>query len=199
MACKIGDWEISELSDYCMHYAYKKGSEKRYLCSIPFYKTLYLRINYDKFKNEYKLPLLPVVNIIFYKDHMRVIYEEAIPLIKTKNFNTKKIIDFIIEMAKFHYETGYCVMSSSESLFVRNGEICIDVFKISKPDFREKIYLEITYEIFKSLNIKEIYEQINFIKIHIPENRNFESLKKNLLSCLIIHYLYDNTLSYEII
>ena len=182
MEFKIDNWEITRNSQYSIRKAFN-GDNNTYLCRGPLDKVLYDKIKwYDEFK-DYNLPLLPVVETLSYKNDLFIIYKEATPLKSLETFSSEKIIRFIIKMAKFHYETGYCVITNcSDNLFILNGEIHFNPFKIVEKQFDEKTYLYIVYTIFDDF-INKICEKIRpIIKQTSYENRDFENVKKTLLS-----------------
>ena len=180
MEYKIGNWEIYEKSKYDVRNAFHEG--KNYICRGPYCRSLYDKMKlYDKFK-DYNLPLLPIVETLLDKDDLFIIYKESTPLKSFENFSTKKIITFIIKMARFHYETGYRLVHWMDNLFILNEEIHFDLFKIEKDHFTEKIYLFVIRSIFNKFN-KEIHEKVKFIiEQTASENKDFDNLKKTLLS-----------------
>ena len=182
MELKIGNWEITKNTKYNIRNAFN-GDNKIYVCKGPFNKHVYDRINlYDKFKS-YNLPLLPIVETLIVNNDLFIIFKEAIPIRCFKNFSTEKIIAFIIDAAKFHYETGYCIVGCADNLFVRNGEICFDPFRILKEYFNESQYFTIIYSIFDDYENKEICEKVIFIIKQLSfKDKNFKHLEKTLLS-----------------
>ena len=199
MEFKLGDWEVSRNFLYDIRKA--SNGDKNYICKGPICKETYSKINwYDKFKI-YDLPLLTIVETLLYKDKFYFVYKEAAPIRSIKDFSAEKIIIFIIEMAKFHYETGYCVVTNINDLFIRNGEIYFNPCGIEQINFSEKYYLSVALTIFYILNNREMYKKIKYI-----EYKDFDDLKKSLLSCLIVdkpssylkHYLsLGNSLTQE--
>ena len=179
----IGEWEIAENSKYNVRKAFRNG--KSYICRGPYYRFLNIRVKRFFDFEAYNLPLLPVVAIIRHEDELFITYKEAIPMSSLENFSSEKIIAFIIKMAKFHNETGFnAIINSLDGLFILNEEIYFDQFYNEKESFEEYTYLSVAYDIFNKFN-KEICEKIKpIIKQTSYENRDFENLKKTLLSLI---------------
>ena len=180
-------WTIDKTFDDEMNYAYN-GDGKKYMCeTLPSYYDSRPDA-FDAFKNEFNIPLLPIVYKEYYKDNtMRVFFKRAYLLNKIGNFNTKKIVDFIIEMAKFNYKTGFrIIFSFGYELYVKDEKIYIDPFNDIIPmEFNEREYLEQIEILFETFGEYEICEKIKYFRKNASRNdKSFDNFKKNILSCL---------------
>ena len=174
------NWEIAETIEDSMYHAHKKDSNDDYMCKI-FNKPLLsiLKMHREYSKEDYKLSLMTIIDIEYHDGKTFVFFEKMPKLKRFGNFNTKKIIETIIEMARFHYETGYCLsLSFSSDLFVRNNEIYINPVSISHIDFREIDYIDSAKDLFEIFNESRICRKMKYIRENtFLEHKNFENLK----------------------
>ena len=174
----VNGWEINGKFKNGMYKAYK--GNRTYMCEIiPC--SIFATLNFiGAYKNyDRKINFLQIINESLYKhskngeEHIFILYEKALILKETGNFDTEKITNFIIEMARFHYKTGYCLtLDYASNLFVIDDKIYVKPTDIKKRVFDEKRYIveiAMLFEMFNEKNISEKFYQLN--ELTHPENK----------------------------
>ena len=183
MEFKIDNWEITKNSKYNVRGAY--DNNKFYLCKGPLDKVSYDKIKwYDELK-DYNLPLLPIVETLLDNNKFFIIFKEATPMNSLEHFSSGKIINFIIKIAKLHYETNYSLINNClDNLFISNGKIYFNPFNIEKEYFDVNVYLHTVKKIFNKYDNKEICKKLEHFNHLYLQDKDLENLKKILLSLI---------------
>ena len=182
------NWEIYGGFRDGMHCIHKRKDDKKYMCEILPKEMFIFSESYER--KGYQFPKLPIIDTNYYKDKICIIYERIPTLKKAGNFNTKKIIEFILELARFQFYTqNYITLNFDSDLYVKNGELYIkSIINNHNRAFKGSDYLESIERLFKIFGEKEISEKIKNIKNTATEDKSFIYLKIKVLNCLNIPF-----------
>ena len=140
-------------------YVRRENDDNEYMCyklDFVYFDTLY---NYYRKIYGYEPPILKPVDMkIDQKDKRKsYLFFEKVPSIKTVVFEDQKMINTVLKLLEYNYNTEYLITDDYiNHAFIKNNEICFIPFYVQERLIEKKLYLSILAKFFEYFNRKEL-------------------------------------------